>query len=194
MKTIELKIEIEKVEDLVPYARNAKKHPPEQVRQIAASIKEFGNCDPVAVWTNAKGEPEIVEGHGRVLALKELGIDKCPVIYLDHLSDEQRRAYTHVHNQTTLTSGFDLGVLDLDMDELDFDWGDFGFGGFDEGFSAIDDLLTEEFAGGSMKDLDTFNVTFTFPIECRDAVNDYINEVGKDTVVSMVREAAEKWA
>lgn len=113
--------------DLVPYERNSKKHPPEQVEQIAASIREFGDCDPIAVWHDADGRPVIVEGHGRLLALKLLGEDAAPVISLDHLTDDQRRAYSHVHNQTTLSSGIDEDVLALDMDELAFDWEEFGF-------------------------------------------------------------------
>ena len=70
---------------------------------------------------------QIVEGHGRVMALKRLGIEKAPVIYLDHLTDEQRRAYTHVHNQTTLNSGFDVELLERDIAQLDYDWEGFGF-------------------------------------------------------------------
>ncbi len=115
-------------DDLIPYAHNAKTHSDYQVDTIVSSIEEFGNCDPIAVWHNAEGKPEIVEGHGRLLALKKLGIDTCPVIYLDHLSDEQRRAYTHVHNQTTLNSDFDFDILDQEIEELDlFDWRSFGF-------------------------------------------------------------------
>lgn len=118
------------VADLVPYANNAKMHPREQIDQIAESISEFGNCDPIAVWHNEDGEAEIVEGHGRVLALKKLGIETAPVICLDHLTDEQRRAYTHVHNQTTLNSGFDYQTLVEDMDNLDMDWEALGFAEF----------------------------------------------------------------
>lgn len=116
------------VDELVPYAGNAKMHSQLQVGQIAKSIEEFGNCDPIAVWHNSQGEPEIVEGHGRLLALKKLGCDTCPVIYLDHLTDEQRRAYTHIHNQLTLNSGFDIDVLQHEIDSLpDFEFSDFGF-------------------------------------------------------------------
>lgn len=126
----ELEVREMAVADLVPYANNAKKHPKEQIDQIAESISEFGNCDPIAVWHNKDGEAEIVEGHGRVMALKQLGIDTAPVICLDHLTDEQRRAYTHVHNQTTLSSGFDEQVLIEDMDNLDMDWEALGFSEF----------------------------------------------------------------
>ncbi|MCI8469347.1 MAG: DUF4417 domain-containing protein [Eggerthellaceae bacterium] len=112
---------------LLPYANNAKLHSQLQVEQIANSIEEFGFNDPIAVWENGRGELEVVEGHGRVLAAQKLGIDLVPVIYLNHLSDEARRAYTHVHNQTTLNSGFDFDVLDREIAELDFDWRDVGF-------------------------------------------------------------------
>lgn len=115
------------VAELVPYAHNAKKHPEKQVDEIANSIDAFGNCDPIGVWHNEQGQAEIVEGHGRVLALQKLGIETAPVIFLDHLTDEQRRIYTHVHNQTTLSSDFDQDALIEDMDNLNANWEDFGF-------------------------------------------------------------------
>ena len=140
----ELEVREMAVADLVPYANNAKKHPREQIDQIAESITQFGNCDPIAVWHNEDGQAEIVEGHGRVMALKQLGIDTAPVIFLDHLTDEQRRAYTHVHNQTTLSSGFDYDALVEDMDNLDMDWEALGFQEFLPNFeheeSAADDV------------------------------------------------------
>ncbi|MBQ9002201.1 MAG: ParB N-terminal domain-containing protein [Eggerthellaceae bacterium] len=115
-------------ETLAPYAGNAKEHPEWQVAQIANSIEQFGFSDPVGVWTNPHGVLEIVEGHGRVLAAKELGLKRVPIVKLDHLDDDARRAYVHVHNQTTLTSGFDLDELTIDLESIPgFDWGDFGF-------------------------------------------------------------------
>lgn len=111
---------------LVPYAGNAKLHPEKQVRMIAESIERYGFNDPIAVWENADGELEIVEGHGRLLAAKLLGIASVPCIRLDGLTDEQRRAYTLVHNKLTMNTGFDAKLL---MDELaDFDGAEvFGF-------------------------------------------------------------------
>lgn len=122
-----LTVEEVPTESLIPYANNAKVHTAEQVGQIEASIKEFGFNDPVAVWDNPAGGVEIVEGHGRVLAAKNLGAGYVPIIRLDHLTDEQRRAYTHVHNQLTLNTGWDFNVLDLELDELDFEFEEFGF-------------------------------------------------------------------
>ena len=128
MNTPNLHVETIPLADLIPYEGNAKQHPAEQVAQIAASIEEFGNCDPIGVWTNPKtGALVIVEGHGRYQALLALGRTEAPVIRLDHLTDEQRRAYTLVHNQTTLNSGWDVMALDMELDALDMDMEPFGF-------------------------------------------------------------------
>ena len=127
----ELEIHVLPVADLVPYAHNAKLHPEKQVEELTESIGDFGFCDPISVWHNEQGQAEIVEGHGRVLALQKMGIDTAPVIFLDHLTDEQRRIYTHVHNQTTLSSGFDYETLVEDMDNLNADWNAYGFEEYD---------------------------------------------------------------
>lgn len=118
-------------DELVPYANNAKLHPHEQVDQIAESIRQFGFNDPIAVWQNADGELEIVEGHGRLMAAKLLGLQTVPTIRLDHLTDEQRRAYTHVHNKLNMNSGFDLEILGNELESIDFEWEEFGFDVFD---------------------------------------------------------------
>ena len=118
------KLEKIKIEELKPYENNAKEHPDYQVKQIARSIQEFGFNDPIAVSNGI-----IVEGHGRLLAAQKLGIEDVPVIRLDELTDEQRKAYTLIHNQLTLNSDFDLEILskelesitDIDMSEFDFD-------------------------------------------------------------------------
>lgn len=122
-----IKVETVSIDSLLPYTGNAKIHTAEQIDQIAASIEEFGFNDPIGVWTNEVGELVIVEGHGRLMAAKLLGIEKVPIIKLDHLSDDERRAYVHVHNQTTLTSGFDYAMLDSEFEALEFDWEEFGF-------------------------------------------------------------------
>lgn len=113
------------VRDLTPYSKNAKKHPKKQIENIANSVKEFGMCDPIGVW----GEKNIiVEGHGRYEALKMLGYEKIPCIRLDHLTDEQRRAYTLTHNKTAEGSEWDYNFLDEEIEELaDFNFEDFGF-------------------------------------------------------------------
>lgn len=124
----ELKIETAKVADLLPYANNARIHTHEHVDQLADSISEVGFNDPIGCWHNADGDLEIVEGHGRVMALKKLGIEECPVIYLDHLTDKQRRFYTHIHNKLTDNGEFDFSILEKELASMpEFDWESFGF-------------------------------------------------------------------
>lgn len=119
-----MKIEKIKVSDLKPYENNAKIHTKEQVEQIKQSILEFGFNDPVAVDENNM----IVEGHGRLLAVKALGYTEVDCIRLDGMTDEQKRAYIHVHNQLTLNTGFDLGILEAELKSIeDIDMGVFGF-------------------------------------------------------------------
>lgn len=117
-----LKIEYLPIEEIKPYAGNAKLHPAEQIEQIKNSIKEFGFDDPIAIWNG-----EIVEGHGRYIAAQELDIDTVPVIRLDHLTDAQRRAYNIAHNKLTMNSGFNFDLLQLELESLELDMTDFGF-------------------------------------------------------------------
>ena len=121
----ELKIEYLTLDKLKPYDKNARKHQEADLSTIKASITEFGMSDPIGVWGK---DNIIVEGHGRYLACKELGIDEVPVIHLDHLTDEQRRAYALAHNKTAEMSEWDFDLLgDELVDILDIDMSDFGF-------------------------------------------------------------------
>ena len=131
---MKLKIEYVNTSELEPYPGNAKLHPAEQVEQIKKSIQEFGFNDPVAIWKNN----EIIEGHGRVLAALELGIEEIPIIRLDDLTDDERRAYMLVHNQLTLNSGFDYDLLALEVENLEsVDLEEYGF-------DLVDDFLEHE--------------------------------------------------
>lgn len=121
-----------RVSQLTPYMGNAKKHPDWQVEQIANSIQAFGFNDPIAIWDDIAGHHVIVEGHGRLLAAKQLGMEEVPVIRLDQLDDEARRAYTLAHNKLTMNTDFDIQLLDSELDAIEgFDMAEFGFEGFD---------------------------------------------------------------
>ena len=102
------------LESLIPYARNARTHSDEQVAQIAGSIKEFGFNDPIAV--DADGV--IIEGHGRVMAARKLGLVEVPVIVLGHMSESQKRAYILAHNKIALNAGWDEDMLKAELDAL----------------------------------------------------------------------------
>ena len=92
---------------LAPYERNARTHSAEQVAQIAASIQEFGFTNPILV----DGADGILAGHGRLAAAKDMGLAEVPVIVLDHLSPEQRRAYILADNKLALNAGWDIDLL-----------------------------------------------------------------------------------
>lgn len=119
-----MKIESISLSEIIPYENNAKLHPKEQIQQIIQSIKQFGNNDPIAIDENNV----IIEGHGRYQALKELGYEEVEVIKLTHLSEEQKKAYILAHNKLTMNTGFDMDILQQELDGiLDIDMSEFGF-------------------------------------------------------------------
>lgn len=103
-----LKIVKLRIDSLTMDPENAKLHPDYQVQQIKKSIEDFGMNDPIGVW----GENNlIVEGHGRVMAMQLLGETEIDCIRLDHLSEEERKAYALAHNSTNMSTGFDNSLL-----------------------------------------------------------------------------------
>lgn len=125
-----------KLKNLKPYEKNAKIHTQEQIEQIKKSIEQFGMNDPIAVWGE---ENLIVEGHGRLEALKELGYNEVECIRLDHLTDEERKAYTLAHNKLTMNTGFDFDILNEELSAIEnIDMKDFDF-------IKIDDINLDDF-------------------------------------------------
>lgn len=124
---MELKIEYLPVDSLTPYENNSRKHSPDDIESIKISIQNDGFNDPIGIWGKNN---LIVEGHGRQLAAKELGLETVPCIRLDHLSEEQRKEYAIRHNRTAELSAWDFGKLEeelaglqiqgIDMEDLKF--------------------------------------------------------------------------
>lgn len=137
-----LKIEYIDINSIKPYKNNAKQHPKEQIEQIKKSIEQFGMDDPIGIWKD-----EIVEGHGRLIACKELGYKEVPIIRLDHLTNEERKAYTLAHNKLTMNSDFDLDILQEELQSIEnIDMEDFGFDidlGIDEEQEIIEDEVPD---------------------------------------------------
>ena len=120
-----LNVEYIPVGKLKPYDKNTRKHEDYDVSQIAKSIEQYGFNDPIGIWGK---DNIIVEGHGRLLAAKKLGMTEVPCIRLDDLTDEQRREYAIMHNKTAELSTWDFDLLAAEIDGLDFsgfdiDWG-----------------------------------------------------------------------
>ena len=114
-KNAKLKIEYMPIDKLKSYEKNARKHADIDVNAIAASIEKFGFDDPIGVWSDKN---IIVEEHGRLMAAKKLGMKEVPIIRLDHLSDEERRAYALAHNKTAELSSWDFDTLNTEIEEL----------------------------------------------------------------------------
>jgi ParB-like chromosome segregation protein Spo0J len=136
-------VELLSIESLIPYARNARTHSEAQIAQIAASIREFGFCNPVLI-DNRDG---IISGHGRILAARKLGLSDIPCVRLDHLTDNQRRAYIIADNKLALNATWDTGLLALEMEDLqalEFDLELTGFGA-----GELDSMRTPDFMPAS---------------------------------------------
>ncbi|MDY8913945.1 site-specific DNA-methyltransferase [Escherichia coli] len=126
------------ISELNEYERNTRTHSDEQVAQIAKSIDEFGWTNPVLI--DEAGE--IIAGHGRVAAAKDLGLNEVPTITLYGLTDEQKRAYRIADNKLPLNAGWDDDLLAAELTELQDDGFDLLLTGFNQ--QEIDDLLEEQ--------------------------------------------------
>ena len=113
---MDLKIEIIPIDALAPYEHNTRAHNDDDVAQIARSIERYGFNDPIGVWSDRN---IIVEGHGRLMAARSLGMTEVPCIRLDHLTDEQRREYGIMHNKTAELSDWDWEQLEHELADLD---------------------------------------------------------------------------
>lgn len=120
---MKLKIEYVDINSLKTYENNAKIHDADQIEQIKRSITDFGFNDPIAVWK----DNVIIEGHGRYIAATELGIPAVPIIRLDTLSDEERKAYGLIHNKLTMDTGFDYDTLKEELEGMSIDASQYGF-------------------------------------------------------------------
>lgn len=135
---MKLKIEYRKVSDLLPYARNARTHSDAQVSQLAASIKEFGFNNPVAV----DGDGMILCGHGRVMAAQKLGMTEIPTVCLSHLSPTQVKAYILADNKLALNAGWDNDMLKVELEDLKDSDFDLNLTGFSD--DELKDILVED--------------------------------------------------
>ena len=150
-------IRITPVDNLIPYARNARTHSDEQVAQIAASIAEFGFTNPILT----DGERGVIAGHGRLAAARKLGLKEVPVIELSYLTDTQKKAYILADNRLAMNAGWDDELLKLELTELkdaDFDLDLMGFTS-DE----LDRLINGD-AGGGLTDDDAVPETPKEPV------------------------------
>jgi DNA modification methylase len=122
------------VDKLIPYAKNSRTHSPEQVAQIAASIKEFGFRNPILV--DGVG---IIAGHGRLMAAQKLNLAKVPTIDCSDMTESQKKAYIIADNKLAMNAGWDNEFLTLELKDLEDEGFDLSLTGFDD--KELDALL-----------------------------------------------------
>lgn len=114
------------IDKLIPYARNSRTHSKEQVLQLRASIREFGFINPCLIDKDFN----VIAGHGRIMAAKEEGIKEVPCIFVEHLTEAQKRAYIIADNKLAMNAGWDDEMLSIELSDLqgeDFDLDLLGF-------------------------------------------------------------------
>ena len=128
---------------LVPYVNNARTHSPEQLTKLRSSLREFGFINPVII----DREFNVIAGHGRIAAAKEEGITEVPCVFVDYLTEAQKKAYILADNRMALDAGWDEELLRIEIESLqgaDFDVSLTGFG---------EDEIADLFAGDGEKDV-----------------------------------------
>ena len=149
---------------LIPYVNNARTHSPEQIKKLRSSLREFGFVNPVII----DREYNVIAGHGRLMAAKEEGITEVPCVYVDHLTDAQKKAYILADNRMAMDAGWDEELLAVEMQELQDLGYDLAMTGFDE--KELADLFSDN-TDSDAKD-DDFDLTAALEkasfVECGD--------------------------
>lgn len=145
MKTT-TQMELVPTEKLIPYVNNARTHSAEQVNKLRASLREFGFINPVIVDKDLN----VIAGHGRILAAKEEKIPEVPCVYVDYLTEAQKKAYILADNRMAMDAGWDEELLRVEIEALQAEAFDVSLTGFDE--KEISDLFKDSDGMGAEDD------------------------------------------
>ena len=132
------KMELVDINKLIPYVNNARTHSPEQVKKLQSSLREFGFINPVII----DDKFNIVAGHGRILAAQAEGIKEVPCVYVDYLTEAQKKAYILADNRMAMDAGWDEEMLKVELEALQGMDFDLAMTGFDE--KELADLFKDE--------------------------------------------------
>ena len=160
------------INKLVPYVNNARTHSPEQITKLRSSLREFGFVNPVLIDC----EFNVLAGHGRLAAAKEEGIKEVPCVFVEHLSEAQKKAYILADNRMSLDAGWDNSLLKVEMESLQEMGFDIGMTGFDE--MEVADLFETDTEGEE----DNFDVDAELEKTCFSKTGD-IWHIGRHTVI-----------
>lgn len=131
---------------LIPYVNNARTHSPAQVMKLRSSLREFGFINPVIIDRDLN----VIAGHGRIMAAKEEGIKEIPCVFVDYLTEAQKKAYILADNRMAIDAGWDEELLKIEIEALQAEAFDIGLTGFDEKeiadlFASGDDVKDDDF-------------------------------------------------
>ena len=160
------------INKLVPYVNNARTHSPEQITKLRSSLREFGFVNPVLI----DRQFNVLAGHGRIAAAKVEGIKEVPCVFVEHLSEAQKKAYILADNRMSLDAGWDDELLKVEMESLQEMGFDIGMTGFDE--SEIADLFETDTEGEE----DNFDVDAELEKPCFSKTGD-VWHIGRHTVI-----------
>lgn len=150
-----LSVKYQKTGDLIPYVNNTRTHSPEQVKQIASSIQEFGFTNPILVDENNG----VIAGHGRIMAAEKLGLETVPTICLAGLSEAKKKAYIIADNKMAENAGWNEELLKIEIESLkDFDF-NIDLLGFSQ--KELTDFNIDFGGSGSAKDAQEFESKYT---------------------------------
>jgi ParB-like chromosome segregation protein Spo0J len=148
------KLEYKRVDSLIPYINNSRKHSDDQVSQLAASIKEFGFRNPILVDGNG-----IIAGHGRLLAAKKLELEEVPTLDCSDMTEAQKKAYVIADNKLALNAEWDYDLLKIEIDDL-----------LEKGFEI--DIL-----GFHASELNAGEIDYSVLDDAPDSINDQLDDL-----------------
>ncbi len=145
------------VNKLIPYVNNARTHSPEQITKLRSSLREFGFVNPIII----DRDYNVIAGHGRLEAAKAEHMTEVPCVFVDHLTDAQKKAYILADNRMALDAGWDEDLLAVEMEELQNLGFDLGLTGFDEKeladlFASDEEVADDDFDVDKASELEPF--------------------------------------
>lgn len=160
------------INKLIPYVNNARTHNAEQINKLRSSLREFGFINPVIIDRDFN----VIAGHGRIMAAKEEGIKEVPCVFVDYLTEAQKKAYIIADNRMALDAGWDEELLRVEIEALQAEDFDLGLTGFDE------KELASLFDSDSEGQEDDFDVDAELEKPCFSKPGD-IWKLGRHTVI-----------
>lgn len=116
------------ISKLIPYVNNARTHNTQQINKLRSSLREFGFVNPVIIDRKFN----VIAGHGRIMAAKEEGINEVPCVFVDYLTEAQKKAYIIADNRMAMDAGWDEELLKVEIEALQAEDFDLSLTGFDE--------------------------------------------------------------